>query len=68
MNDVRYTDGIRIDLASGETVACDSENVTGDVNVLSHAHGDHLYRATPGSLVCSELTAALANHRRGADA
>ncbi|MFC4358806.1 MBL fold metallo-hydrolase RNA specificity domain-containing protein [Halobium salinum] len=68
MSNVRYTDGIRIDLATGETVACDSEDVTGDVNALSHAHGDHLYRATPGSLVCSELTAALANHRRGEDA
>jgi putative mRNA 3-end processing factor len=64
MSDVRYTDGIRIDLATGETVACDSENVTGDVNVLSHAHGDHLYRSAPGSVVCSEMTAALANHRR----
>ncbi|WP_224447642.1 MBL fold metallo-hydrolase RNA specificity domain-containing protein [Haloprofundus salilacus] len=61
---VRYTDGIRIDLATGETVAADSEYVNGEINVLSHAHGDHLYRSAPGDMVCSELTAALANVRR----
>ncbi|KTG10600.1 mRNA 3'-end processing factor [Haloprofundus marisrubri] len=61
---VRYTDGIRIDLATGETVAADSEYVDGEINVLSHAHGDHLYRSAPGDVVCSELTAALANARR----
>ncbi|WP_224270021.1 MBL fold metallo-hydrolase [Haloprofundus salinisoli] len=61
---VRYTDGIRIDLATGVTVAADSESVDGEINVLSHAHGDHLYRSAPGDVVCSELTAALVNARR----
>lgn len=61
---VRYTDGIEIDLETGETLTADSEGLGGDINVLSHAHGDHLYRSSPRSLICSEVTAALANVRR----
>lgn len=64
---VRYTDGIEISLANGETVRADSEALDGDINVLSHAHGDHLSQAPSGALVCSEVTAALANVRRDAD-
>ena len=64
---VRHTDGIEISLATGETLTADSKGLAGDINVLSHAHGDHLYRTSPGSLVCSETTAALANVRRGDD-
>lgn len=67
MPNVRYRDGICVDLASGETVVADAQTPRGDVNVLSHAHGDHLYAEAPGELVCSELTAALANVRRGDD-
>ncbi len=64
MTTVRYTDGIELVLADGRVVDCDAERPDGDVNVLSHAHGDHLYDEDPGPLVCSELTAALAGVRR----
>ena len=61
---VRLGDGLRIELATGETVVADATQPDGDVNVLSHAHGDHLYREAPPELICSETTAALARTRR----
>jgi len=61
---VRYTDGVELALADGRRVVADADRPEGDVNVLSHAHGDHLYGEPPGPLVCSELTAALAGVRR----
>jgi len=60
---VRYRDGIEIDIG-GETLVADADEPRGDVNVLSHAHGDHLYGDAPGDVVCSALTARLANVRR----
>lgn len=62
--DVRLRDGVRFDLSTGETVVCDAERPDGDVNVVSHAHGDHLYDDPPAELVCSATTAALARARR----
>ncbi len=62
--DVRLTDGLEIDLASGARVVADAGTPTGDVNVLSHAHADHLYTHAPGTVVCSPLTASLAAKRR----
>lgn len=61
---VRLGDGIEITLASGDTVVADASRPQGDVNVTSHAHGDHLFRNPPADLVCSDLTAALAGVRR----
>jgi putative mRNA 3-end processing factor len=64
---VRLGDGVRIDLAGGATLVADASRPDGDVNVLTHAHGDHLYSSdgrAPGPLVCSPLTAALAEARR----
>ncbi len=61
---IRYRDGIQFDLTSGETVVADADRPSGDVNVLTHAHGDHLFREAPAELVCSELTADLARARR----
>lgn len=60
---VRLTDGVQFDLSSGERVVCDGERPAGDVNILSHAHGDHLFRRAEGPVVCSPLTAALARAR-----
>lgn len=60
--DVRLRDGIEIDLADDRRVTIDGGK-SNRVNVLSHAHGDHLF-AGEGSIVCSELTAALASVRR----
>ncbi len=64
MTTVRHTDGIEVTLPDGRVVQADAAAPAGDVNVLSHAHGDHLYDEPPASLVCSELTAALAGVRR----
>lgn len=63
---VRLSDGIEIDLATGERVVADARTLNGDINVLSHAHGDHLYDQPPSDVVCSSLTAALASVRRDA--
>ena len=60
---VRYRDGIEIELSDGTRVVCDADNPDGDVNVVSHAHGDHL-PAGERTVVCSELTAALGTARR----
>ncbi|WP_331235821.1 MBL fold metallo-hydrolase RNA specificity domain-containing protein [Natronorarus salvus] len=59
---VRHTDGIEIPLGN-ETVVCDATVPTG-IAALSHAHGDHLYRERPEELLCSALTAGLAEVRR----
>ena len=64
---VRLRDGVEFDLASGETVVCDARRPTGDVNVLSHAHGDHLPSGSGASVVASELTAAVAAARGNGD-
>lgn len=61
---VRLGDGIEIELADGETFVADATHPSGDVNVLSHAHGDHLFSTPPETLVCSETTARLAETRR----
>jgi putative mRNA 3-end processing factor len=61
---VRLSNGIRIGLASGRTVAADAPRPDADINVLSHAHGDHLYDTAPAELACSALTRDLAAHRR----
>lgn len=61
---VRLADGIEMDLATGQRLVADAQALNGDINVLSHAHGDHLYTIPPERVVCSPLTAALANTRR----
>lgn len=61
---VRERDGVEIELADGRTVVADAREPAGDVNVLSHAHGDHLFDADPADVVCSPLTARLAGVRR----
>jgi len=63
---VRYRDGIEIELSTGERVVCDADAPDGDLNVVSHAHGDHLYEDPPAAVVWSELTRELAAVRREA--
>ena len=60
---VRYRDGIEIQLSDGTRVVCDADDPDGDVNVLTHAHGDH-YPEGEATAVCSPLTADLATARR----
>ena len=62
--DVRLRDGVEIDLATGKRFVADAATPDGDVNFVSHAHGDHLYDSPPGDVVCSALTARLAALRR----
>lgn len=57
---VRLTDGVEIELATGETVVADARRPDGDINVVSHAHGDHLFSTAPQTVYWSETTAALA--------
>lgn len=60
---VQYRDGIEIELSDGTRVVCDADHPDGDVNVLTHAHGDH-YPEGEATAVCSPLTADLATARR----
>jgi putative mRNA 3-end processing factor len=60
---VRYRDGIEIELSDGTRVVCDADDPDGDVNVVSHAHGDH-WPEGEITAVCSPLTAELARVRR----
>ncbi len=59
---VRQRDGIEVELDDGTTVVFDGSGLVGDINVVSHAHSDHLPRRS-GEVVCSPLTAELADLR-----
>ena len=60
---ITYRDGIEIELSDGTRVVCDADDPDGDVNVVTHAHGDH-YPDGEATAVCSPLTADLATARR----
>lgn len=60
---VRLRDGIEIQLSDGTRVVCDADDPSGDLAVLSHAHGDH-WPDGEVSAVCSAVTADLASARR----
>ncbi|QGA80535.1 MBL fold metallo-hydrolase RNA specificity domain-containing protein [Candidatus Nanohalobium constans] len=55
-------DGIHIQ--GEEKVVADSRNSQGDINLVSHAHFDHMH-LSDSEVVCSELTAKLAGARAG---
>ncbi|QLG62325.1 MBL fold metallo-hydrolase [Halorarum salinum] len=61
---VSLHDGVHVGLSDGTTVVADAGSPAGDVNVLTHAHGDHLFRGNPGPVVCSAATADIARCRR----
>lgn len=60
---IRHTDGIHFNLS--RSIVADARSATGEYNVVSHAHADHLLRNTDASVVCSAETAALAEARVG---
>jgi putative mRNA 3-end processing factor len=60
---LRQKDGIHFELS--RTIVADARSATGDVNVVSHAHADHLCRNPDATVVCSAETAALAEVRTG---
>lgn len=59
---VRLRDGIEFTLSDGTRVVCDADRPDGDVNVVSHAHGDHTPEIETEA-VCSQLTADLTTAR-----
>lgn len=55
-----------ISVFSGRQYRCDPRNCSKDaVNLVSHAHFDHVPSAVRGSIVCSEITGAIAGDRTG---
>lgn len=64
MNEVAIRDGIQVELEDGTSVVADASEPDSDQNLLSHAHGDHLYSTAPESVVASGLTLDLAGIRR----
>ncbi len=62
---VRLHDGIEIETQTLGTIRCDASDPTGDWNIVSHAHTDHLPRLVGDApIACSPVTAALAETRR----
>ena len=63
---VTLRDGVRIEAEGVGTVVADAAAPDGNVNVTTHAHGDHLFDAdaAPERVVCSATTADLARVRR----
>ncbi|MFB6113918.1 MAG: MBL fold metallo-hydrolase RNA specificity domain-containing protein, partial [Halodesulfurarchaeum sp.] len=55
---------VRISLPDGKTIVADSGSPDGDLALLSHAHGDHLYVDPPEEVIASDVTHALAAKRR----
>lgn len=63
--DVRLGDGIIVETADIGTIALDSRQPSGDLAIISHAHGDHLPdRIGTVQILCSSLTRRLAAVRR----
>ena len=63
--DVRLQDGITLETEALGTVHLDARRPSGEVNICSHAHTDHLpTRADHAEIVCSPLTANLGRLRR----
>ena len=62
---IRLRDGVHFDL--DRRVVADARSAVGDVNVVSHAHADHLPRGGDAPVVCSDATAALVEARTGRD-
>lgn len=61
---VRATKGIQIHTVNGHEVVADGASGNRQcTTILSHAHTDHLVRSTKAPIVCSPLTAALAEAR-----
>ncbi|MFB6242040.1 MAG: MBL fold metallo-hydrolase RNA specificity domain-containing protein [Candidatus Nanosalina sp.] len=58
---IREKDGIHFEVGDRKFVA-DSRSAAGDVNIVSHAHMDHVHRSD-SQVVCSDLTARLAEAR-----
>ncbi|MFB6145722.1 MAG: MBL fold metallo-hydrolase RNA specificity domain-containing protein [Candidatus Nanohaloarchaea archaeon] len=58
---IREKDGVHIQ--GKHKVVADSRNALGDINVVSHAHSDHVLKKDAENVVCSDLTAEIASKR-----
>ena len=63
---IEYGDGLVIN-TGGERFVADADAPRDGIAVISHAHGDHLYRDPPAEAVWSDLTRALASLRRSGE-
>lgn len=62
---VSLGDGVSVETRTLGTVVFDASRPTGDINIVTHAHTDHLPRTIDGTpIICSALTAALGKERR----
>lgn len=61
---IREKDGVHFEL--DRCYVADSKTSVGDVNLVSHAHFDHLHRGN-GEVICSDETFRLAEARTGDD-
>jgi len=59
---VKITEKDGIHIEGEKTVVADSRSSQGDINLVSHAHFDHMH-LNDSEVVCSELTAKLAGAR-----
>ena len=66
MSVIRERDGIHLTV-DGQTIVADARSASGDVTLVSHAHGDHARRTGGAPVVCSSLTAELVAARTGVD-
>lgn len=60
---IRKKDGIHVDI--GKKIVFDSISTSGDINIVSHAHSDHMKNGEKCDVICSELTSKLAEARSG---
>lgn len=66
---MKLNDGIEIQTRTMGTIRCDARRADGDINIISHAHTDHLPTSVGSEpLISSSLTAALARERRDLNA
>jgi len=65
MATVHERDGIHVEV--GRDIVADARSTAGDINIVSHAHSDHITSSSEADIVCTDLTRALAAARSGAD-
>lgn len=61
MRTVSEQDGIHFDLE--QTIVADSRSAIGDINIVTHAHADHMLQKNAENVLCTSLTADLVSTR-----
>lgn len=60
---IKEKDGIHFEF--DKKMVADSRNSSGDINLVSHAHFDHLHMNESSKVICSDITSNLAEARTG---